>query len=231
MTRLSKAFLWTSAPWLLIVTTLLVATWWWIGGQRPPVQISYCLSAGSADAQQQNCAETLILKIPRSYYGDFHQFNFDTELSMDRPQKVLVAYPSMQAWHDVSIINRSSTQKLEIEIGPRTIPDVRRDFQVHFLGNPKPLHVPTPLYGLDQYLSQPTHLWQYLIPLEDKPRTSIWCAQGSSPADDERLGCEATSYTWTGLRIRVSHKRAVLPQWADVHDKSHKLIESFVSKK
>jgi hypothetical protein len=218
----------------MLLITLLVLGWcgyaWWKGAPPlAPVELSYCGKSINFGTPQHQCLETLTLRIPRNYFVGGGQFDFSNHVAGEM-QNLEVAYPSMQPWYSVPLWQQRDADKIEIDIFRVTSPTVRDDFDVYFLGTPKPSHVPGSLYGLDQYLEEPWHSFQYFLPLEPNPRTSIRCGYKDNMdlANEQKYGCTAFTYTPWGLKLDIHHKRILLPHWADIHAKTQALIQSFV---
>lgn len=211
--------------------------------QRGPVELNYCTNGINYGTPQVQCTEYKTLMIPWIYYSGYpngiqhpvtkQMLGKIRELVVIRPmQNLEVAYPSMQPWNSVPLWQRWSTQKIEIDFegGSLTSQTPRDGLATYFLGTPKPSHVPGSLYGLDQYLEEPWHSFQYLLPLEPNPRAFLRCGYKANGdlQNEQILGCTATTYTPWHLKLTLHHKRILLSQWADIHAKTQALIQSFV---
>lgn len=224
----AKPITWLKAKltrrWVLVMVGFGI--FWWLNTLRDPVELNYCRKSINFGTPQYKCLESKILRIPRIYYSGY-PIDYSDHLASGW-QELEVAYPSMQPWHSVPLWQRWSTQKIEIVINGVTGQTVRDVFATYFLGHPKPSHVPDSLYGLDQYLEEPWHGYQYLLPLEANPRVFIHCAYNGDLAYEQTFGCTDTTYTPWSLKLTLYHKRILLSQWADIHAKVQALIQSFV---
>ncbi|MEQ1525392.1 MAG: hypothetical protein ABL911_01425 [Gallionella sp.] len=219
----------------MLLITLLVLGWcgyalWKGAPPLAPVELSYCGKSIHFGTPQHQCLETLTLRIPRDYFVGGGRFDYSRHVAGER-QGLEVAYPSMQPWYSVPLWQRWDTHKIEIAItGDVTAYDAKESLKNYSLGTPKPSHVPNLLHGLDQYLEEPWHGFQYLLPLEPNPRTFIHCGYEDNIdlATEQKYGCSAFTSTLWGLPLTISYKRILLPQWADIHAKTQTLIQSFV---
>lgn len=213
----------------VILGSALIGAWWW-NTLREPIEITYCGINHSKTRALNQCADYK-LRIPFVYFG-----GYPLDFSSKAPSKVHqleVAYPSMQPWHSLSMLEKWNSHKIQIDIDgttAQTINDLLKMDSLGSLTSPIPTSLaPEPIYGLDQYLYEPApHFWQYLVPQEANPRTYIDCAYRASNPDVHSLGCSAYIFTEWGLKLRLHHKLVLLPHWADIHDKVQSLIQSFV---
>jgi hypothetical protein len=223
---------------LVLLATLLAALlvigglgYYWVQDtKRGPVELSYCTNGINYGTPRVQCTEYKILRIPRSYFPLGGHFDYSHHTAGGW-EELEVAYPSMQPWHSVPLWEKWKTHKLEVDVkGALAVLDARESLKVYSLGTPKPSHVQSSLYGLDQYLSEPGHDFQYLLPLEPNPRVFIHCGykDNGDLAYERGFGCSATTSTSWNLPISIRYKRILLPQWADINAKTQALIKSFV---
>lgn len=209
----------------LLLLAVMIGVLWWIGGQRGPVELAYCLKGVNHDTPQYKCLESKILRIPRAYDGDGYAFNFATRTANDW-LRLEVAYPSMQPWQSVPWRERSSTQKIELELrGMSNHHQVGESIDGYFLGTLKVTHRPEPLLGLDAYERDANLI---LFPFEPIRKIGIQCANGNYPQEPALGSCWSRSHTNWGLNLFYYHQQALLPQWAEVNTKVIALVNSFV---
>jgi hypothetical protein len=213
----------------------IIGAWWW-GTVREPIVLRYCGKDSVKNHAKNHCDEYK-LSIPFIYYGGY-PLDFSRKDPRD-VQRLEVAYPSMQAWNSLSILEKWNAQKIEIDIWIVTSTTVQTyidsDASYYSKGVFKRFHVPELRYGLDQYLTGPEphngrqyYLNQRLIPHEPIPRMYINCAYRDSNPDVNGLGCHDRLFTEWGLSLDLYHKLILLPHWSDIHDKVQGLIQSFV---
>lgn len=210
----------------MFLMAVMFSLWWWVNTYRSPVELVYCSKSEGTLTPQYRCLETKALRVPRIYYGGYP---LDFSKRQGEWQYLEVAYPSMEPWNSVPLYSRWNTHKLEIQLRSETTRLSREIFDVSVGLPPKASHRLKPIYGLEQYVSGEPDSRQLLLPIETVPRTFISCPyNGGNPKDDGRYGCESFSHTPWGLELFIQHKRILLPQWADIHEKVQALIESFV---
>lgn len=208
---------------MLLVLAVMFGAWWWISAQRGPVEIAYCLKGVNHNTPQYKCLESRTLRIPRDYYYGNH-LDYSRKVASDS-QRLEVAYPSMQSWNSVPWRERSSTQKIELELrGMSNHHQVGENMDAYFLGTPKATRRPNPLLGLDVNEKDGNLI---LLPLESIRRVGIWCANGNYPQKPASGSCWTYSHTGWGLNFFLSHEQVLLPQWAEVNAKVIALVNSF----
>jgi hypothetical protein len=218
---------------MLAVATMFglafIGAWWW-GTLREPIEFTYCGIDNSKTRAPHKCADYK-LKIPFIYYGGY-PLDFSRKVPGDE-QSLEVAYPSMQPWHSLSMLEKWNSQKIEIVIDGTTTQTVKDLLTIDSLGSltgtTPTSRSPEPIYGLVQYLDEPApHYWQFLVPQEPNPRMYLECAYRASNPDVNNLGCGDYMFTEWGLKLELHHKLILLPHWSDIHDKVQSLIQSFV---
>lgn len=216
---------------MLVVAIMLGLVWWW-STLREPIEFTYCGIDNSKTRAPHKCAEYK-LRIPFIYFGGY-PLDFSRKVPGD-VQSLEVAYPSMQPWHSLSILEKWNSQKIEINFWVVTSQTVKDLITLSSFGS-KTHTVPTtrapePVYGLVQYLSEPVpHFGQFLFPQEPSPRMYLSCAYRASNPDINNLGCSDRMFTEWGLSLELHHKLILLPHWSDIYDKVQGLIQSFVVK-
>jgi hypothetical protein len=131
----------------------------------------------------------------------------------------------MQPWKSVPWSERSSTQKIQLDlhgIGRVQALEKKKEF---FYGSPEAVQRLEPLLGLNAYEKDGRLI---LVPFDPVWNIGIQCANGKYPQKPAIGACWIYSNNDWNLFFLYHHEQTLLPEWRTVNDKLFALVNSFV---
>lgn len=186
-----------------------------------PVTLSYCYKFDQREKPPFPCTGTKVLRIPAGYYGQFR--NRDINPADD--QYLIVAFPSMKPWADLSGREQMHEERLKIVIRGVTTQTVKDVFAINRLGLPAsaPERI---LPGLERY-DRGEGQGMDLIEEGKFPRVTFYCPHRPEEPRADRYLCNGITYTSWYLKLDYFQPQHLLLQWKEVRQKIIALIDSF----
>jgi hypothetical protein len=209
-----------------------------------PAEITFCYEHSVYAYQGKDCLDPRTLRIPWAYVDYFE--NQPNGLFQYGYLKLELAYPGMQPWRSLSLIDRWSAQKITVEIRGVTGLPFPEEYR-RIVDGDKLIRMPEPSYELESFLSS-NKRFSFLRPIDSKRYIKIDCANDNRPEEHLQKGCSVHAFIpfkfplqakvhkastklmpppVIVLNIGYRHKRVLLPHWSNINEELSTLIHSF----
>ena len=184
--------------------------------RRASIVRKYCLDT---NPDTKKCELERVLAIPEVFVT-----NPVSAKKPGEPIRLEVAYPSMVAWSAMSEPDRSTQQKLEININGIEAPNAKRLIGIA-LAPPKPVRNGM-LHGLERYDSA-DQIYDLFLVRAEGAADDIFIRCITPQSLDHETGCETSSVNSWHLSLKYFHQFRLISDWQEIRQRVNDLLGTF----